>query len=430
MYSTTIAVLLLLGSFLLLMFLRVPIALSIGIASILTSLHLGIPLDMIMQNIAKGVNSYSLMAIPFFILMGDIMSKGGIAKRLINLAYAAVGWMRGGMAMVTCVASMLFGAVSGSSTACTATMGPIMIPTMNEQGYDKTFATNITMASSVTGLLIPPSHNLVIYAMAAGGVSVGKLFMGGIVPGIILGVMLMVYSYYISRKYKYPVGAPFNSKKVGKAFIDAIWGLLTLVIVVIGVNTGIITATESAAIATLWALFVSLFIYKEMSIKDLGDILRNSSKTLAMIMLLVGSSSAFGWLLAYLKVPQLITSSIFNVSTNPIIVLLVVNVLLLILGCLMDMSSVILIATPILLPIVSAIGMTPVQFGIVLITNLGIGLLTPPVGATLFVGSAVSDIKFEKLAKNMIPIYGLMVLLTLLITFVPAVSLFIPNMMK
>ena len=430
MYSTTIAVLLLLGSFLLLMFLRVPIALSIGIASILTSLHLGIPLDMIMQNIAKGVNSYSLMAIPFFILMGDIMSKGGIAKRLINLAYAAVGWMRGGMAMVTCVASMLFGAVSGSSTACTATMGPIMIPTMNEHGYDKTFATNITMASSVTGLLIPPSHNLVIYAMAAGGVSVGKLFMGGIVPGIILGVMLMVYSYYISRKYKYPVGAPFNSKKVGKAFIDAIWGLLTLVIVVIGVNTGIITATESAAIATLWALFVSLFIYKEMSIKDLGDILRNSSKTLAMIMLLVGSSSAFGWLLAYLKVPQLITSSIFNVSTNPIIVLLVVNVLLLILGCLMDMSSVILIATPILLPIVSAIGMTPVQFGIVLITNLGIGLLTPPVGATLFVGSAVSDIKFEKLAKNMIPIYGLMVLLTLLITFVPAVSLFIPNMMK
>ncbi|MBU5269508.1 TRAP transporter large permease [Clostridium cochlearium] len=430
MYSTTIAVLLLLGSFLLLMFLRVPIALSIGIASILTSLHLGIPLDMVMQNIAKGVNSYSLMAIPFFILMGDIMSKGGIAKRLINLAYAAVGWMRGGMAMVTCVASMLFGAVSGSSTACTATMGPIMIPTMNEQGYDKTFATNITMASSVTGLLIPPSHNLVIYAMAAGGVSVGKLFMGGIVPGIILGVMLMVYSYYISRKYKYPVGAPFNSKKVGKAFIDAIWGLLTLVIVVIGVTTGIITATESAAIATLWALFVSLFIYKEMSIKDLGDILRNSSKTLAMIMLLVGSSSAFGWLLAYLKVPQLITSSIFNVSTNPIIVLLVVNVLLLILGCLMDMSSVILIATPILLPIVSAIGMTPVQFGIVLITNLGIGLLTPPVGATLFVGSAVSDIKFEKLAKNMIPIYGLMVLLTLLITFVPAVPLFIPNMMK
>ena len=430
MYSTTITVLLLLGSFLLLMFLRVPIALSIGISSVLTSLYLGIPIDMVMQNIAKGVNSYSLMAIPFFILMGDIMSKGGIAKRLIDLAYASVGWMRGGMAMVTCVASMLFGAVSGSSTACTATMGPIMIPTMDEQGYDRTFATNITMASSVTGLLIPPSHNLVIYAMAAGGVSVGKLFMGGIVPGILLGISLMIYSYYVSRKHKYPVGESFNSKKAGKAFVDAIWGLLTLVIVVLGVTTGIITATESAAIATLWALFVSLFIYKEMSIKDLGDILKNSSKTLAMIMLLVGCSSAFGWLLAYLKVPQLITAGIFNVSTNPIVVLLVVNVLLLILGCLMDMSSVILIATPILLPIVVAIGMTPVQFGIVLVLNLGIGLLTPPVGATLFVGSAVSNIKFERLAKNMLPIYGVMVLLTLLITFVPSVSLLIPNMMK
>ncbi len=427
---TTIAVILLLGSFFLLMFLRVPIALSIGISSILTSLYLEIPLEMVIQNIVAGVNSYSLIAIPFFILMGNIMSKGGIANRLIGLANAIVGWLRGGMAMVTCVASMLFGTVSGSSTACTATLGPIMIPTMEKQSYDKTFATSITMASSVTGLLIPPSHNLVIYAMAAGGVSVGELFVGGIVPGILLGISLMIYSYYIARKYKYPVGDKFIAKRVGEAFLDALWGLFTVVIVVIGVVTGIITATESAAIATLWALFVSIFIYKEMTWKDLGEVLKSSSRTLAMIMLLIGTSSAFGWLLAYLKVPQLITSGIFNISTNPIIVLLIVNILLLILGALMDMSPIILIATPILLPIVTSIGMTPVQFGILLILNLGIGLLTPPVGATLFVGSAVSEIRLEKLAKSLIPIYGIMVLVTLLVTFVPAISLTLPSIIK
>lgn len=430
MSANTIAIILLIGLFFVLMIARVPIALSIAISTIVTSLYLGLPLDMVVQNIAKGVNSYSLMAIPFFILMGDVMSKGGIADRLIALANSIVGWMTGGMAMVTVVASMLFGAVSGSSTACTATLGPIMIPPMEKQGYDKTFATNITMASSVTGLLIPPSHNMVIFAMVAGGVSVGKLFMGGIIPGILLGIALMIYSYIVSKKNRYPVGDKFDIKKVVKSFINAIWGLLTLVIVVIGVNTGIITATESAAIGTLWAIFVSVFIYKEMTFKDLKEILVNSASTLALIMLLVGTSSAFGWLLAFLKVPQLITAGIFNISTNPILVLLIVNLMLFILGMLMDMSSIILIATPILLPIVTAVGMDPVQFGVVMILNLGIGLLTPPVGATLFVGSAVSKIKFETLSKKMIPIYLIMFGVTLLITYIPQIPLFLPSLIQ
>lgn len=426
--STSLAIAILLLTFFVLITLRVPIALAIGIASIATSLYLDIPLAMVFQNMISGVNSYSLMAIPFFILMGDIMSRGGIARRLINLAYSLVGWMRGGLAMVTVFASMLFGAVSGSSTACTATLGPIMIPEMEKKGYNKEFATDITMSSSVTGLLIPPSHNMVIYSMVAGGVSVGSLFMAGILPGILLGIALMIYSYIVARKNNYPVGNKFNIKEFGKAFVDAIWGLFSIVIVVIGVTTGFITATESAAIACIWSFIVSVFIYKEMTIKDILEVVTNSARTISMIILLIATSNAFGWLLAYLKVPAMVSSSIYGISTNPIVILLLINLLLLVLGTLMDMSPIILIATPILLPIAQAIGVDPVQFGTLLILNLGIGLLTPPVGATLFLGSAVSGIKFEKLAVSMKYIYLVMIAVLMLVTFIPQVSLFLPGL--
>lgn len=421
--QTGLAIAILILTFFVLIFLRVPIALSIGISAILTSIFLDIPLAMVFQNMISGVNSYSLMAIPFFILMGDIMSRGGIARRLIDLAYSLVGWMRGGLAMVTVLASMLFGAVSGSSTACTATLGPIMIPEMEGKGYDKKFATNITMSSSVTGLLIPPSHNMVIYSMVAGGVSVGSLFVAGILPGVILGISLMIYSYIIARRYDYPVGNKFNFKVFLKAFVDSLWGLFSIVIVVIGVTTGFITATESAAIACIWSFIVSVFIYKEMNIKDIIKVVTNSARTISMIILLIATSNAFGWLLAYLKVPAMVSSSIYGISTNPIIILLMINFLLLILGTLMDMSPVILIATPILLPIATSIGVDPVQFGVILILNLGIGLITPPVGATLFLGSAVSNISFEKLAVSMKYIYIIMIVVLLLITFVPQISL-------
>lgn len=425
--QSQIAIGILIVVFFLLLFLRVPVALSIGISTVLTSLYLGLPFEMVFQNMVSGVNSYSLMAIPFFILMGDIMSVGGIAKRLINLANSLVGWMRGGIAMVTVLASMLFGAVSGSSTACTATLGPIMIPEMEKKGYDKVFATDITMSSSVTGLLIPPSHNMVIYSMVAGGVSVGSLFVAGILPGVLLGLSLMIYSYVVSKKNNYPVGKKFDIKICVKSFIEAIWGLLSIIIVVIGVTTGIITATESAAIACIWSLIVSLFIYREMKISDLKNVLLSSAKTISMIMLLIAASNAFGWILAYLKVPALVSSLIYKVSTNPVVILIMVNILLLLLGTIMDMSPIILIATPIILPIVQSIGMDPIQFGVVLILNLGIGLLTPPVGATLFLGSAVSGVKFEKLAKSLVYIYIIMVAVLLLITFVPSISLLLPN---
>lgn len=428
--QTSVAVILLLAIFFGLLILRVPVALSIGISTVITSLYLDLPLEMIFQNMISGVNSYSLMAIPFFILMGDIMSIGGIARRLIQLANSLVSWMRGGIAMVTVLSSMLFGAVSGSSTACTATLGPIMIPEMESKGYDKAFATDITMASSVTGLLIPPSHNMVIYSMVAGGVSIGSLFMAGILPGILLGIALMIYSFVVSKRKNYPVGNPFSLKVFLKSFIDALWGLLTIGIVVIGVTTGIITATESAAIACLWSCFVSLFIYKEMKWKDIPIVLLKSARTISMIVLLIATSNAFGWLLAYLKIPAYVSSLIYNVSTNPIVILILINILLLILGTLMDMSPIILIATPILLPIVKAIGMSPIQFGVILILNLGIGLLTPPVGPTLFLGSAVSGIRFEKLAQSMIYVYMVMIGVLMLITFIPFISLTIPGLVS
>lgn len=427
--QTGIAIAILLLTFFVLIVLRVPIALSIGISTILTSLYLDIPLAMVFQNMISGVNSYSLMAIPFFILMGDIMSKGGIARRLIDLAYSLVGWMRGGLSMVTVLASMLFGAVSGSSTACTATLGPIMIPEMEEKGYDKSFATDVTMASSVTGLLIPPSHNMVIYSMVAGGVSVGSLFIAGILPGILLGISLMIYSYHIAKKNNYPVGEKFSAKVFGKAFVDALWGLLSIVIVVVGVTTGIITATESAALACLWSFIVSVFIYKEMNVKDIISVVASSAKTVSMIILLIATSNAFGWLLAYLKVPAMVSSSVYGISTNPYIILLMMNILLLVLGTLMDMSPIILIATPILLPIAKSIGVDPVQFGTLLILNLGAGLLTPPVGATLFLGSAISGIKFEKLAVSMKHIYLLIFIVLMLVTYVPEISLWLPSLL-
>lgn len=428
--QTNLAIAILLLTFFVLITIRVPIALAIGVSSIVTCIYLDIPVEMVFQNMISGVNSYSLMAIPFFILMGDIMSRGGIARRLINLAYATVGWMRGGLSMVTVLASMLFGAVSGSSTACTATLGPIMIPEMEKKGYDKKFATDITMASSVTGLLIPPSHNMVIYSMVAGGISVGALFIAGILPGVILGLALMIYSYIVAKKNNYAVGEKFDIKVFGKAFVDALWGLFSIIIVVIGVTTGIITATESAALACVWSFIVSVFIYKEMTIKDIFEVATSSARTVAMIILLIATSNAFGWLLAYLKVPALVSSSIYGFSTNPYVILVMINILLLVLGTLMDMSPIILIATPILLPIAQSIGVDPVQFGTLLILNLGVGLLTPPVGATLFLGSAISDIKFEKLAVSMKYIYIIMFVVLMLVTFVPQISLVLPSLIS
>ena len=422
------AVLILVVSFFVMLVGRVPIAFAIGISSILTTAYLGLPLMQIAQLMVKGVNVFTLMAVPFFIVAGEIMGAGGISNRLIKLADAMVGWLRGGLAMVNCLDSMFFGGISGSSTADTAALGSIIIPMMKEQGYDECFATNLTMTSSVQGLLIPPSHNMVMYAMVAGGVSVGRLFLGGIVPGVSLGLTLAVYCYIMAKKHNYPMGSPFNLKNAVRATIDAFWGLVTLLIVVVGVVTGIVTATESAALAVVWSLMVGFFIYKELTLIEAWHVLERALGTLAIVMILISTSQVFGWLLTYLQMPQMIADSILGLTSNKYAIMLILNLIMLFLGMIMDMSAIILVATPILLPIAQSAGMDVVHFGVVMILNLGIGLITPPVGGTLFVGSAVSGIPIERLCKTLWHQLLVMVGVLMVITYVPEIVMFLPDL--
>ena len=428
MDTTTIATLILVGSFFAMLICRVPIAFAIGISSVITTLYLGIPLQQIAQLMVKGVNVFTLMAVPFFIIAGELMGAGGISRRLINLSDALVGWFRGGLAMVNIVASLFFGGISGSSTADTASLGTILIPMMKEQGYDEEFATNVTMCSSVQGLLIPPSHNMVMYAMVAGGVSVGRLFMAGIVPGFVLALALAVYSYWCSIKRKYPKGSPFSVKNVLKTLADSIWGLITVLIVVVGVVSGVFTATESAAIAVVWAAIVGAFVYKELTLKKIWALLERSLGTLAIVMILISTSQVFGWLLTYLKMPELVANAIFGLTDNPIAIMLILNLVMLVLGTIMDMSAIILVATPILLPIATSVGIDPVHFGVIMVLNLGIGLITPPVGGTLFVGSAVSGVSIERLAKTLLPFFAVMLVALLIVTFCPDFVMWLPNL--
>lgn len=428
MDTNATAVLILVGSFAVMLICRFPIAFAIGISSVLTTMFLGLPLMQIAQLMVKGVNVFTLMAVPFFIIAGELMGAGGISKRLIALSDALVGWVRGGLAMVNIVASLFFGGISGSSTADTASLGTILIPMMREQGYDDEFSTNVTMCSSVEGLLIPPSHNMVMYAMVAGSVSVGRLFLGGILPGFLLGLALMIYSYVLSVKRNYPKGGPFNLKHALTTLKDAVWGLITVLIVVFGVVSGVFTATESAAMAVIWAMIVSALVYKELTFRQMWHVIERSLGTLAIVMILISTSQVFGWLLTYLRLPEMVANGILGLTNNPLVIMLILNVLMLVLGTIMDMSAIILVATPILLPIAIQAGMDPVHFGVVMILNLGIGLITPPVGGTLFVGSAVSGVPIEKLIKTLLPFLGVMVVVLLLITYVPGLIMFLPDL--
>lgn len=429
MPNLTIATIILIGSFILFIALRFPIAYSLGIASVVTVMYLKMPVEMVAQNTVRGINAFSLMAVPFFIISGELMSQGGIANRLVNLANAMVGWMRGGLAVVNIVASMFFGGISGSSAADTASLGPILIPMMNKQGYDNEFSTGITCASSVQGMLIPPSHNMVIYAMVAGSVSVGALFLAGLVPGILLGVFLLIYSFYMSKKKNYPKGDAFNFKNVLVALKDSIFGLITVLIVVVGVIGGFFTATEAAGLSVVWAFIVTFFIYKEIPLRRFWDILGTSLRTISMVMIIIGTSAAFGWLLAFLKVPEMVAGGILTLTTNKILVLLIINAILFVFGMFMDMAAIITITTPILLPIAMQVGMDPVHYGAMMVLNLGIGVLTPPVGNTLFIGSAISGLKIERLAKSMIPMYIVMVATLMVITYFPGVVMTLPKLL-
>ena len=425
--NSTTAIILLLVLFFLFIVLSFPIAYAIGIAAVIGMMYMGLNLQQVVQLMVKGVFSFSLMAVPFFILAGELMGEGGISDKLINLSDAIVGWMRGGLAMVNIVASMFFGGISGSSAADCASLGTILIPMMVDQGYDDDFAANVTMTSSVQGILIPPSHNMVIYATVAGSVSIGRLFIAGYAPGILLGVALMIYSYYISVKKQYPKGDRFNLKHFLKTFVDAFWGLLTVLIVVVGVVAGIFTATESAAIAVVWALICGAFIYRRLTLKGFWMVLERALNTLAIVLILIATSSAFSWCLTYLKVPMIIANAILSVTTNKILILLLMNVIMLIFGTMMDMSCNILLLTPILLPIAQQIGVDPVQFGCIMILNLGIGLVTPPVGSTLFIGSAISKVPIERLGKTLIPFFAVMLIVLAIVTYWPAFTMTLPD---
>ncbi len=426
--STAIAVLMI--SFFVMILLRFPIAYAVAISSVLCLLVEGKPLSTLCQFMVKGISSFSLMAVPFFITMGVLMGKGGISDKLITLADSCVGWMTGGMAMVNIVASYFFGGISGSASADTASLGSILIPMMAEEGYDRDFSTAVTITSSCEGLLVPPSHNMVIYAMSAGGVSIGALFLAGYIPGALLAFSLMIGSYIISKKRNYPKGEKFSFKRFIKQLSISFWALAAIIIVVVGVVGGVFTATESAAIAVIYSLLVSVFIYKGITWKGVWKALDECVNTLSIVLILISTSAVFGNCLTRLHVPDIAAKAITGVSSNPYIIALLIDLILLVLGCIMDMAPIILIATPILLPIATSIGIDPIQFGIIMVLNCGIGLLTPPVGSVLFIGSAVSGVPMEKVVKATLPFYICMLITLILITFVPGISLFLPNLMR
>ncbi len=428
MSGETLSTVILLGSFLLLIVLRLPIAYAVGISTVLCLLSMDTPLTTLSMQIVRGMWSYSLMAVPFFIAMGGLMGSGGISEKLVALANSLVGWMRGGLAMVNCVDSYFFGGISGSAAADTASLGSIVIPMMVEQGYDDDFATALTITSSVEGILVPPSHNMVLYATSAGGVSVGALFMAGYIPGAILCLCLMVGAYIISIKRGYPKGDPFSLRGFLKQCLRSVWALAAILIVVVGVVAGVFTATESAAIAVIYSLLVSVFVYKGLDWKGVWRELGNCINTLSIVLILIAMSAAFGYCLTILHVPARAADLILSISDNRIVLALLVNIILLFLGCIMDMAPIILICTPILLPIAESIGIDKIQFGIMLMLNCGIGLLTPPVGSVLFIGSAVSKVPMERVVKATMPFYLCMIAALMFITFIPELSTWLPGL--
>ena len=425
----TLATIVLLGGFLLMVVLRFPIAYAVGISSVLCMVVQGQGLMDVCRLMVKGISSFSLMAVPFFITMGVLMGTGGISDKLIDLANACVGWMRGGLAMVNIVASYFFGGISGSAAADTASLGSILIPMMVKEGYDDDFSTAVTITSSCEGLLVPPSHNMVIYATTAGGISVGAMFLAGYLPGALLAISLMVGSYIISVKRNYPKGEKFSLGNLGRQFLRSFWALAAVIIVVIGVVGGWFTATESAAIAVIYSLIVSVFIYKGLNWKGVWKALDSCIDTLSIVLILIATSSIFGNCLTMLHVPDKAVNLMLSITENKFLLILLINVILLILGCIMDMAPIILIATPILFPVATKIcGLDPVQFGIMVVLNCGIGLLTPPVGSVLFIGSAVGKVPMEKVVKATLPFYLCMIITLILVSYIPQISLIIPKL--
>lgn len=425
-----ISILVLLITFVVLLALNVPISISIGVATLLTMLFtidVEPALVTIAQRMASGINSFALLAIPFFILSGILMGRGGIAHRLIEFAKVFFGMLPGGLAFVNIISCTLFGAISGSAVAATSAIGGFMVPAMKKEGYDKNFSAAVTVTSSTTGLLIPPSNILIVYSLASGGVSIAALFIAGYLPGILLMLGLMMACGIYAKAKGYPVGKRMSLRDAVKKTLDAIPSLFLIVLVIGGIIGGYVTATEASVIAVLYSLLLSVVFYREVKVKELPSILIKSVETTAIVMLLIGTSSAMSWILSYENIPQAISTALITLSDNPILILLIINLVLLVVGIFMDMTPAVLIFTPIFLPVVTELGMSPLHFGIMMVLNLCIGLCTPPVGSVLFVGCGIAKTTIAQMVRPLLPMYFAMFVVLLMVTYMPWVSESLPR---
>lgn len=429
MDTQLVALSILLLTFLVLMLLRLPIAFALGVSSLATVIYLDIPTMVLAHRMVNGLNSFTFLAVPFFILAGQLMSAGGISDRLVKFADTLVGRVRGGLAQANIVSSTMFGGISGSSVADVASIGSFLIPSMVKRGHTPEYAVSVTVSSSVQGVLIPPSQNMIYFSLAAGGLSLEALFLAGYVPGLILGGALMLLCWIIAIREGHPTGDRYTFWEALRVGVGASIGLFTIVIIIGGIVMGIFTATESAAVAVMYAFLVTILIYKTMNPRKIVRVLKSSLEALATVMALIMTSSAFAFLLGVLEVPEMLADAVLSISSNPVLSILAINLLLLVLGMLMDMGVLILLLTPILLPIATQLGIDPIHFGVIMLINLGIGVCTPPVGSSLLVGCAIGKVSIEKTVVALAPFYLIMICVLLLVTFIPQLSLFLPSLL-
>jgi tripartite ATP-independent transporter DctM subunit len=413
--------------------LGVPIAYALGLSALAGAYWIGIPLEAVMLQVSSGVSKFAMLTIPFFVLAGAIMAEGGMARRLVAFANVLVGLVRvrGGLSAVNVLATTFLSGISGSAVADTSAIGSVMIPQMEKTGYPRVFATNVTISASVQALLVPPSHNAVIYSLATGGtISIISLFMAGVAPGLLLGASLIVLCLVLAYRDGHPRGETVALREALKIAIDALWGLVTLAIILGGILGGVFTAIEAGAVACLWAFFVTMFIYRDYRWRELPQLVHRTMRTVAMVMTLIAFAASVGYVMALMQVPARVTAVLLTLSSDKNVILLLINVLLLVLGCLLDMAPSILICTPILLPVVVKFGVDPVHFGMIMLLNLGIGLCHPPVGAILFVGCAVGRVTIEQVVREIWPFYAVMFIVLMLVTYIPSISLWLPRLLS
>jgi len=426
-------ILVVIGTLLACFALGVPIAYALGLGALAGAYWIGIPLEAVMLQVSSGVSKFAMLTIPFFVLAGAIMAEGGMARRLVAFANALVGLVRirGGLSAVNVLATTFLSGISGSAVADTSAIGSVMIPQMERTGYPRVFATNVTISASVQALLVPPSHNAVIYSLATGGtISIISLFMAGVAPGLLLGASLIVLCLVLAYRNGHPKGETVPLRAAIKITIDALWGLVTLAIILGGILGGVFTAIEAGAVACIWAFFVTMFVYRDYRWRDLPELIHRTMRTVAMVMTLIAFASSVGYVMALMQVPARVTALLLTLSSDKNVILFLINILLLVLGCLLDMAPSILIVTPILLPVVVKFGVDPVHFGMIMLLNLGIGLCHPPVGAILFVGCAVGRVTIEQVVREIWPFYAVMFLVLMLVTYIPSISLWLPRMLS